>query len=399
MNAVFRAALATLAAGAMAAAQADAVTDWNERSCDAVVAAGLPAQPANRVMAIAHTAALQAAERFATQDMGPDRRTAMEAAIAGAHRAALLKLLPAQQALVDRGYEAAMARLPAGGAKLAGAAAGAQAAAALIAQREDDGAVAPETYRPAAMPGRYVPTALPAVPQWSQRRPWLMARGDAFRPGPPPVLASERWARDFNETRTLGARTGGPRSAEQTEIARFWETTVPPIYHMLARGLAEQPGRDLLRNARLFAALTQGMDDAMIAVFDAKYHHAAWRPVTAIRNADQDGNDATTRDPAWTPLLTTPMHPEYPCAHCVQSGVVAAVLQAEAARGAALPVLRTRSASAQGAERSWATLDEVVREVGEARIYGGMHFRFSTEAGAELGRRIGALAAARHLGD
>lgn len=389
--------LVVLAALSAPAARADAVTDWNERSCDAVVAAGLPAQPANRIMAIAHTAALQAAEGVASDGAVQDKRVAMEAAIAAAHRTALLKLLPVQQPLIDGAYQAAMAALPDGAAKTAGTRAGDQAAATLIAQREDDGAATQEAYRPFTTPGRYVPTTVPAVPQWSQRRPWVMPSGNAFRPGPPPPLASERWARDFNETRTLGARTGSRRSAEQTEIARFWETTVPPIYHMLARGLAQQPGRDLLRNARLFVALTQGMDDAMIAVFDAKYHHAAWRPITAIRNADQDGNHATPQDPSWQPLLATPMHPEYPCAHCVQSGVVAAVLQAEMARGAAAP-LRTRSASANGAERGWATLDDFVREVGNARVYGGMHFRFSTEAGAELGRRIGALAAARHLG-
>ncbi|MDR7295662.1 hypothetical protein J2X16_000983 [Pelomonas aquatica] len=390
--------LVVLAALSAPAARADAVTDWNERSCDAVVAAGLPAQPANRIMAIAHTAALQAAEGVASDGAVQDKRVAMEAAIAAAHRTALLKLLPVQQPLIDGAYQAAMAALPDGAAKTAGTRAGDQAVATLIAQREDDGAATQEAYRPFTTPGRYVPTTVPAVPQWSQRRPWVMPSGNAFRPGPPPPLASERWARDFNETRTLGARTSSQRSAEQTEIARFWETTVPPIYHMLARGLAQQPGRDLLRNARLFVALTQGMDDAMIAVFDAKYHHAAWRPITAIRNADQDGNAATPQDPSWQPLLATPMHPEYPCAHCVQSGVVAAVLQAEMARGAATP-LRTRSASANGAERGWATLDDFVREVGNARVYGGMHFRFSTEAGAELGRRIGALAAARHLGD
>jgi hypothetical protein len=379
-------------------ARADAVTHWNERSCEVVVAAGLSAQPANRIMAIAHTAALQAAERMASHTAPADRGIAMEAAVAAAHRTALLKLLPAQQQMIDGAYQAALSRLANGAAKAAGTDAGEQAAATLVAQRADDGAAAPEAYRPFTTPGRYVPTTVPAAPQWSQRRPWLMERGDALRPDPPPALTSERWARDFNETRTLGARASSQRSAEQTEVVRFWETTVPPIYHMLARGVAEQPGRDLLRNARLFAALTQGLDDAMIAVFDAKYHHAAWRPITAIRNADQDGNDATLPDASWVPLLATPMHPEYPCAHCTQSGVVAAVLQAELAKGAPVP-LRTRSASAQGAERGWATLDEFVREVAEARICGGIHFRFSTEAGTQLGRRIGALAAARHLGE
>lgn len=381
------------------AAQADAVTEWNSRSCDVIMAAGMVVQPATRIMAIAHTAALQGAERAAAGREGADRQTAMEAAIASAHRMVLLKLVPAQQAAVDAAYLGAVDKLAPDEARKAGIAAGDQAASALLALRDDDGAARLEAYRPATVPGRYVPTTVPAVPHWPQRRPWLILRADQFRPGPPPPLASERWARDFNEIQAIGGRVSPQRTAEQTEIARFWETTAPPIYHAIVRGVAEQPGRDLLRNARLFAALTQGMDDAMIAVFDAKYHHSFWRPVTAIRNADDDGNESTQRDASWLPLLSTPMHPEYPCAHCTQAGVVAGVLLGEGRSNAVLPALRTRSASANGTERSWTNLDDFVREVGNARVYGGMHYRFSTEAGAEMGQRIGALAASRHLGE
>jgi AraC-like DNA-binding protein len=131
------------------------------------------------------------------------------------------------------------------------------------------------------------------------------------------------------------------------------------------RSFVEQPGRDLMRNARLFAALTQAIDDALIAVFDAKYHHALWRPVTAIRNGDNDGNDATERDPSWLPFLATPMHPEYPCAHCIQSGVVGAFLKYEIGSGAP-PVITTKSSTASGGERRWTTVEAMVQEVGHA---------------------------------
>ncbi len=167
-----------------------------------------------------------------------------------------------------------------------------------------------------------MPTAIPVVPQWTQRKPWLMASAAQFRPGPPPALDSAIWARDYNEVKAMGARKGSSRSAEQTDIARFWEATMPSIYHGVVRSVAERPGRDITQNARLFAAVAQGMDDALVAVFDAKYHYNFWRPITAIRNGDKDGNDATERDASWPPFIDTPMHPEYPCAHCIVSATV-----------------------------------------------------------------------------
>jgi hypothetical protein len=144
----------------------------------------------------------------------------------------------------------------------------------------------------------------------------------------------------------------------------------------------------------LFAAVAQASDDALIAVFDAKYHYAFWRPVTAIRNGDQDGNDATERDPSWLPLIDTPMHPEYPCAHCIVSGAVGTVLKADIGAGPT-PILSTTSATANGAERSWTSLDDFMQEVANARIYDGVHYRNSTEVGTAMGKRIGELSARR----
>jgi hypothetical protein len=229
------------------------------------------------------------------------------------------------------------------------------------------------------------------VPQWPQRKPWLLANAAQFRPAAPPSLTSAAWARDFNEVKDVGGRTSTRRSAEQTEAARFWDYSLPAIYHGVVRSVALGPQRDVAANARLFATVAQAMDDALIAVFDAKYHYTFWRPVTAIRNADQDGNDATQREPAWASLIDAPMHPEYPSGHSILAATVATVLKAET-KGAARQVLSTSSPTAKGATRRWASPEEFVREVSEARIHGGIHFRSATEAGEAMGRRIGELA-------
>ena len=152
----------------------------------------------------------------------------------------------------------------------------------------------------------------------------------------------------------MGGKASTRRTAEQTEIARFWEFSLPSIYHGVVRSVADMPGRDPVRNARLFAAVAQAMDDAMIAVFDAKYHYNFWRPSTAIRNGDIDGNDATEREASWTPFIDTPMHPEYPSAHSILASAVGAVLKAELGDGP-MPMLSTTSPTRQGCD---AQLDE-----------------------------------------
>ena len=164
----------------------------------------------------------------------------------------------------------------------------------------------------------------------------------------------------------------------------------------MIRSVAEQPGREVTRNAHLFAAVSQAMDDALIAVFDAKFHYNFWRPVTAIRNGDQDGNDATERDASWLPFIDTPMHPEYPCAHCIVASTVGTVLKAEIGMGPT-PTLTTTSSTAGGVARSWKGIDDFVDEVSEGRICDGVHFRNSTEVGAAMGRKVGALAVAKYL--
>jgi hypothetical protein len=223
-----------------------------------------------------------------------------------------------------------------------------------------------------------------------------MTSADQFRPGPPPDLKSELWARDYNEIKSLGAKNSTSRTAEQTDIARFWETTAATIYFPVVRSVANAPEREATQNARLLAVVAQAMDDALIAVFDAKYHYNFWRPITAIRNGDTDGNDATERDASWAPFIDTPMHPEYPCAHCIHAATVGTILEAEIGAGP-LPKLSTSSPTAAGAVRSWTRIDDFVHEVANARIYDGVHYRNSTEVGTAMGKKIGALTAAKYL--
>ncbi|GIL04320.1 MAG: hypothetical protein BroJett031_08400 [Betaproteobacteria bacterium] len=384
-----RALLAGAALALSLNAQADAITDWNTKVGEIITEAKLGTPPAVRVMAIVQTAAHDAVS-------AAQRGESREAAVAAAHRTALLKLMPAQQAAIDAAYQAALASIADGPAKTAGLAAGEKAAAAVLAARLNDGAATPESYRPHTTAGAYVPTATPAIPQWPQRKPWLMASAAQFRPGPPPALTSDAWAREFDEVKLMGARQSAKRSAEQTEIARFWEYSLPAIYFGVVRSVAAQPSRSLLQNARLYAAAAQAMDDALIAVFDAKYHYNFWRPVTAIRNGDIDGNDATARDASWAPLIDNPMHPEYPSGHSILAAAVAEVLRAEIGRGPT-PVLATMSPTAKGAVRRWTSLDDFTREVNDARVFAGIHFRSATEVGMAMGRKIGELAATRYL--
>jgi hypothetical protein len=388
--------IALMLAGAPGA-QADVVTEANAKAVD--VASKAPGTPiAVRAMAIVQVSVFEAVNAI-TGRYPPYRAkinsvpgASVEAAVAAATRTTLLTLMPAQQAAIEADYQAALGRLPAGPATADGIAVGERAAAAILASRADDGAAGPDEYRPPTTAGVYVPTTLPAVPHWGKRRPWVMVGGDQVRPAAPPSLDSDTWTRDYNEIKTLGAKSSTQRTPEQTAVARFWEATAPAVYWPVARAVATALGRDVTENARLFAVAGMAMDDALIAVFDAKYTYHFWRPITAIRNGDLDGNEATARDPGWTPLIDTPMHPEYPCAHCVLAASLGAVLDAEIG-GGSVPKLSSASPTAAGAVRTWTSVADFVQEVAVARIYDGVHYRNSTEVGVAMGTKIGELAA------
>jgi hypothetical protein len=214
-----------------------------------------------------------------------------------------------------------------------------------------------------------------------------MKSGDQFRPPAPYALTSAQWAKDYNEVKAIGAKTGSKRTAEQTDIARFWQLSGPATYNPVAHQIAKAKGLDLLDNARVCALLAIATADAAIAIFDAKYAYGFWRPVTAIRNGDIDGNDATELDAGWEPLLATPMHPEYPCAHCTFQGSAAGVLRS--IFGDAVPNFTLTSTTAGGVTRSFDKLSDYVADVINARVYEGVHYRTSGDVGADMGRKIG----------
>jgi len=383
--------LALVVSGAGPYAHADAVTDANAKA--AAIVSRHPSTPISvRMMAIVQVSVFDATNaitgRYPTLNANliAAPGASVDAAVAAATRTALLKLLPTQQAVIEADYQAALKSVPDGSAKIAGIATGEQAATAVVASCDDDGWMVPNTYRPHTTPGVYVPTFFPAVPHWGKRRPWVMTSGEQFRPGPPPSLTSETWKRDLAEIKALGSKNSAQRTPEQTAIAQFWEATAPDVYWPVARSVAAVPGRDVTDNARLLALAAMAMDDALIAVLDAKYFYNFWRPVTAIRNTE--GN---LRDSAWMPFIDTPMHPEYPCAHCIVSASLGAVLVSEIGSSPS-PKLNSSSSTAGGAVRTWSSVADFSQEVAVARIYDGVHYRYSTEVGADMGRKVGALA-------
>ena len=393
--------LALVAALSASTAKADAVIEWNRTTTRIVAEAKALPPMANRTVALVQTAVFEATNAITRRyPAGPDAAKApagasVDAAVAAATRTVMLQTMPAQQAAIDAAYTSAIAKLADDASRRDGIAVGDAAARAVLASRAADVVTAPEQYRPATQPGVYVPTAVPAVPQWPTRRPWLLRDAAQLRPVPPPALDSATWARDYNEVKALGGKTGSRRSEAQTGMAQFWEATLPVIYFGVVHSVADRPGRDVTRNARLMMAAAQAMDDALIAVFDAKYHYNFWRPITAIRNGDRDDNPATERAPSWSPFVDTPMHPEYPCAHCIVASSLGTVLKSELGTDAA-PVLATASYTAKDARREWKTIDEFVQEVADARVYDGVHFRTSTEVAIDMGRKVGKLAAERH---
>jgi hypothetical protein len=393
------------ALSASAVVKADGVTDWNKRACDILAPGSFDPPPANRALALMHTAIYEAVNaitrKYPARDIKIDAPAgaSIQAAISAAARTVLLKVAPAKKDDIEAAYRAALASVPDDGSgKANGIAVGEEAAAAVLAARFEDGYAAVESYRPYTIAGVYVPTTPPAVTIWPGRKPWLMTSAAQFRPGPPPDLKSELWARDYNEIKAVGRKTASKRTDAQTATAKFWEANGVAIYHTLVSSVTTLPGREVTENARLLMAVTQAVDDAMIAVFDAKYHYNFWRPVTAIRNGDIDGNDATERDPSWTPFINTPMHPEYPCAHCIVAATVGTILEAEIGKGK-FPDLATTSYTADNARRTWASIEDFIQEVSNGRIYDGVHFRTSTEVATAMGRKIGKLAAEKYLKD
>jgi hypothetical protein len=380
------------------AIQADTVLDWNKTAIEAVVASRQPPPLTTRSMAIVHAAmydAVNAIEGRYTPyrpTAKPSAGASAQAAAAGAAHAVLVSLFPDQRAALDSTLtEALVCAGESGESCAAGAKFGATVGAEMLAARANDGTAPLGPYRPLAMPGRYIPTAMPVFSDWARAKPFLMARPDQFRPVAPPPLASALWATDYNEIKTLGGRASTARTKEQTEVGLFWIVTGAPAVNPIMRELSSRGGRSLSQNARLFALAYLAMADSLIAVFDAKYHYEFWRPLTAVRNGDLDGNDATIIDLAWVPLVESPLHPEYPCAHCINAAAVGTVLEGEFGRDALEPFSMT-SPTLPGVTRRWTRIADYVAEVSDARVWSGVHFRNSAKVGDAMGRAIGEMA-------
>jgi hypothetical protein len=384
------------------AAAADVISDWNAKA-EAIAIEKRLLPPTNaHGMAIMHVAmfeAVNAVERRYSPyrlQLHADKGLSRDAAAAAAAHAVLLSLHPDQQAGLESAFKASLASIPDGDSKAKAVELGKHVGAEILAARANDGANAPEAYRPVTAPGVYVPTVVPVSSTYGSVTPWVMETGSQFRPAPPPALDSATWTQDVNEIRELGGRASTKRTPEQTEIARFWFMTGPQAWNAVVRQLVALKKLDVTDSARLFALVAMAGDDAFIAVFDAKYHYNFWRPITAVRNADITGNAATPRDAGWLPFGQsslpfgdTPMHPEYPCAHCITSSAVGAVLKS--VLGNDVPEFTLTSPTAPGITRKWTRIQDYSDEISVARIFAGFHYRFSTRAGEEMGRKIGEL--------
>jgi hypothetical protein len=394
-------AIVTLAGASAGAARADVIMDWNAKA--AAIAAEKKLLPAteSRTMSMVHIAmfeAVNAIERRYTPyrlDLAADRSTSREAAAATAAYNILMTIYPDQKAALDPALVASLSGIPDTEGKTRGIELGKAAAAGVILLRAPDGNDARETYRPHTTAGAYVPTLVPISSTVGATTPWVMSSGSQFRPAPPPALDSKTWSTDVNEIREIGARNSTTRTAEQTTIGRFWFVVGPPSFNAIIQQAASAKRMDVVDCARLFALAEIAANDAIVAVFEAKYHYNFWRPMTAIRNADITQNPATPREAAWLPLGETPMHPEYPCAHCIVSAAVSTVLRQIV--GDEFGEFSMTSPTAPGVTRKWTRLQDYSDEVASARIYAGFHYRFSAEVGKEMGRKIGDLTVATQL--
>jgi hypothetical protein len=371
---------------------ANVITDWDEKAVSMVTA--MPPYTAQRVMGMVHAAMFDAINSIEQRYRPylvqlPAVPAASKIAAAAAAAAAVLGTIDPKTASETKVALAAyLASIPDDGAKLDGIKLGEAVAAKVLEARMNDGADAPDAYRPRTTPGVYVPTPITAGSVWPNVKPFAMATASQFRPGPPISLESKEWATDFNELKDYGGKISPKRTAQQTETARFWLMVGPQAYHPFVRQLATAKQMSVEESARLMGLVAVGLNDALIAVFDAKYYYNFWRPITAIRNGDIDNNPATDREATWQPIDNTPMHPEYPCAHCILSGAVAGVVKAVLG-SVDIPEIAVTSPTAPGVTHRWATMTAFTEEVAAARIWAGFHYRFSTRVGTEMGYRIG----------
>jgi hypothetical protein len=392
-----------LLAGTAVAAQAsppnpDAVIQWNR------FLLGLQATPGDQPatvhqtydLAIMHAAIYDAVVSidnsgapYQTSVRAPRGASPAAAADAAAHDA-LVKLYPSLQSSIDQQYASMLAQVPAGHRKSSGIRVGQLVAKQLLARRAGDGSAAtPPPFQPSSSPGAYQLTppafAQPVFTHWRFVKPFAIRQADQFRPPPPPALTSSKYAAAINEVQTLGPAQGSTRTADQTQIGQFWNPPIWATWNRIAQAAALAQGGGLSQDARTFAVLDLTFADSVIAFYDGKYTYRLWRPVSAIRNADTDGNPDTTADPNWTPLSPTAPDPSYPGAHGTISAAGAVVLSSIYGNDVKFTVT---SPALPGVERAFVSFSEAAEEASASRIYNGNHTRVDQVAGEDLGRDV-----------
>ena len=374
------------------------VVTWNRELLHIVQTPG--AQPATvhqtRSYALLHAAIYDAVVSITRNDtpylfsVDAPRGARADAAAAEAGHATLTALYPAMKADLDQQLAGELVVIPNGQPKEHGIAVGEEVASMLLAARANDGSAAiPAVFVAGNQPGDYRSTPpnfpTPVFSNWGKVMPFVLQNGAQFRPAPLPALTSPAYARALNEVKSLGQDSSTSRTAEQTVIGRFWAPPIWNTWNAIAEESALAHHANLEQTAAMFAALDLSFADSAIAMYKAKYHFQLWRPITAIRLADTDGNPATIGDPTWTPLAVTAADPSYPGAHSTISAAGAAVLTAFFGNRDEIHVT---SPAVPGVVRNFDSYSEVATEAGLSRIFAGQHTRIDHEAGQQLGRDV-----------
>ncbi|SCX42366.1 Ig-like domain-containing protein [Nitrosospira sp. Nsp1] len=324
-----------------------------------------------------------------------------DAAVASAAHRVLSSEYPGQKGIFDAALADSLTKVAEGSEKDAGIALGTAVADIILALRSNDGSDAFVDYPGSGELGKWRPTGpmfeVADQPNWANVMPFALTSPDEFRSAPPPALDSAAYAQSVEEIRSVGSATSTTRTADQTQQAQFWADgtgsyTPPGHWNQIAEQIAQTQGNSLSANARLFAMLNVGLADAAIACWDAKYTYGLWRPETAINNADLDNNAATVKQAGWTPLLITPSHPEYASGHSTFSAAAARILGHVFGTDTSFS---TTAYTLPGVTRSFDNFDAAAEEAGRSRVYGGIHYEFTNQAGKELGHQVADAVLAR----
>lgn len=332
--------------------------------------------------------------------LAPQPEASVDAAVATAAYRMLVHHFADQQIALDADYAAALATIPDGPAKAAGVEVGQAAAEEMIALRAGDGLEGDIGFTmPNPAPGVWqLPAGSTPVSPWiSQLRPYLLNSPDQFRPSPPPDLSSSEWADQFKEVKLMGRRDSLYRTAEQTDIARFWTASSAAQYNSAFQQITRKRELNAVEAARLFAMGNMVGADALIGCLDAKYYYLFWRPEYAIPLGDSDGNPATIGDPTWKPLLSTPAHPEYPSGHACVTSATAEVLVAFLGTQQIELDVRSNVPNLMQPTRHFKYAHDLVQEIIDARVWGGIHYRESDVKGSTLGRKVAHWALQRYF--